>query len=69
MVYDRIDFVQKLLAAAALEGPEAVSDIRAALYASVTSGLRMGGLGEPLAEDVEMRDCSLRIAATRIGGL
>ena len=62
LVFENVEYVQRLLALAGLAGDEHVQRIGGALSAAVSSGTRMGTPGQPFTEDVEQRDWARDIA-------
>lgn len=63
-VWDQVDFVKRVLRAAARQGEEYAQMISGGLFASVTSGVRSGRAGQPFPEDIEQRNRAAEIAKT-----
>lgn len=60
LVWEGVDFVCRVLAAAARHGDDCVRRVRGSLYA-IVSGDRTGTLGAPFPEDIEQRDRAAEI--------
>ena len=63
-IWTQPEFVTTALHAAEQQGPDALREMRGALYGATIAGTRSGTPGQPFAEDVEQRDRSQAIADT-----
>jgi transcriptional regulator with XRE-family HTH domain len=68
LVWEDVDFVRRVLSAAAAHGEDCLQAIGGALHASVISGIRSGTSGQPFSEDIDQRNKSAEIARTLIRG-
>jgi len=64
LIWENVDFVTRLLAAAAAHGEKCLQHVGGALHSAVSSGVRSGTPGQPFAEDIEQRDKSAQVAHT-----
>lgn len=63
LVWERSDFVGRVLAAAQQHGEDCLGQVSSGLHAAVVSGVRSRTPGHPADEDIEQREKSSEIAA------
>lgn len=67
-VFEKVEFVRRLLVLASQLGEEHVQRVGGALSASAISGGRTGLVGQPFAEDIDQRDQARKIADALANG-